>query len=371
MQQQGAPWLLVDLSNACRDSQLTGPGLEASWGGYERLIDVLSRSDIDYCDVFAVADRSLRHKLDAAGVKSLRRMQREGRLEISELADERILDYAYNPESRFVDALVLSQDRFLDFRRRYPEIQGSKDRFVGWNVSRNGELRVFLRDMGVATHATMSRKEEGGELKARRLRRADVLRRATSNFYKCRNPACIVAKFWPDHLRELPKYDDRRDLFICPSCGADLKEAGCRTPAAQLIVYFRGDERLRILLEHNQSVTVGRTDAAGCIGLERYLPQGGAASISRRHLQFQFDGTVSVTDLMSKNGTGRKTKRDKGRQPLTGGCPAELRRGDVLLLPGDVTVELSGRLEPFASDDHRPISQEAADAETTKPSGRG
>lgn len=283
-------YLLVDLSNICRDESVMGRADGAEWSAYETLVKAIRRSKIEFAKAHLIADASLVHLLDQPGRAEFRRLERRGDLEVSRLADERLLEYAFTPGSRFLGALIASMDRFDDFRRSYPQIQGNTDRFIGWQAGADGALTAYYRDMGTAGHNTMSRKEERGELKARRIRREDVQRRAESSYFACTNNSCLIHQLWPDHLRELPLYDDRQDTFRCRACRTELRPAGPRPQSVQLIVFADGVERARILLQRGDTLEIGRTDAERCIGLRRLIANGDASAISRRHVELAWRG---------------------------------------------------------------------------------
>lgn len=290
--------------------------------------------------------------MDATGKAELRRHEQRGDLEVTSLADERLLRYAFDKGTKYFGALIASLDRFDDFRRRFPQIQGSKDRFVGWRV-RDGVLEAFFRDMGTSGHNTMSRKEERGALKERKLRREEVTSRAESTFFRCANDGCLVRKLWPDHLRELPRYDDRRDVFLCPACQTQLESAGPRPHSVQLIVFCAGAERARILLQHGETLAVGRSDASDCIGLTRLLSDHDSSAVSRRHAQFRLEGSwVEVRDIGSKNGTTLQRNQSDSPKRLAPNRWTRFGRGHILGLPSGLSIELSGRR--FAFDGERP-----------------
>jgi len=200
----------------------------------------------------------------------------------------------------------------------------------------------------------MSRKEEEGELAQRRLRRQDVQDRAVANYFRCVNTGtCMVAKLWPDRLEELPRYDERADRFICPSCASELVVGPPRAPAVQVIVLLDGAERARLLLEDSVDLEIGRVDAKGCIGLDRHLASTSVATLSRRHIRLQMRGSdVLVTDLSSKNGTSMRLRRDPAQaaRKLRPNVPERWLLRDALVMPGGITLERSGRRHPMGGD---------------------
>ena len=250
--------------------------------------------------------------------------------------------------------LVASMDAFDDFRRQYPEIQGSTDRFVGWEPAGRSAISLFMRDMGVHDHWRISRKEESEVLRARRIEKEEVVRRATERFFRCDNEQCLLAQLWPERLSELPRYRQDSDDFVCPSCADPLVDAGPRPAFVQLIVFAAGEEQFRFSVPEGGTVGLGRTDAPNRIGLERALPVETLASVSRSHATFELtEGSLRVRDEGSTNGTELRR---------TGGAShhvEKLRPGDAVVfgpratlsLPGNITIERSGRRIGAPADD--------------------
>ncbi|MEL7210370.1 MAG: hypothetical protein AAGK32_19420, partial [Actinomycetota bacterium] len=219
--------VVVDLSNLCRDDRLLAEGESADLASLDRFVEALEHSPIAFSRVISIADHSLRYLFQPGGKKRLQELADAGEVEFSAVADERILELAFGTTSD-PPALVASLDSFDDFRPMYPEIQGSTDRFIGWDVSSEGFLEVFWRDMAVHTHRRLSRKEEQADLKARRLRRQSIIQRAAERYYRCESHSCLLAQLWPDRLPELPRFDDQSDCLVCPGCRAPVTAAGPR-----------------------------------------------------------------------------------------------------------------------------------------------
>jgi FHA domain len=358
-------YLLVDLSNICRDESVSGKRDTAAWSAFERLVKAIRQFNIEFTKAHLIADASLVHLLDAHGRAEFRRLERSGGLEVSHLADEPLMAYAFTPGTEFFGALIASMDGFADFRRRYPQIQGSKDRFIGWRAEVGGGLTAYYRDMGTAGHNTMSRKEERGELKARRIRRQDVQQRAEDSYFACTKNSCLVHRLWPDHLRELPLYDDRQDTFRCRKCRSELKRVGARPESVQLIVFVNGVEQARILLQRGETLELGRVDAEECIGLRRLISKDEVSAISRRHVEFAWRSRYpEVRDLGSKNGTRLQGPRSGGAKSLAANQWTPFRRGEIIILPDSISIELSGRRVAFEGE--RPL-EEAPKDDTESP----
>ena len=340
--------LVIDLSNICRDVRLTPIGSDAAWKRLQLLLDAIARLDaVDYSGYYLVADRTLRGRLDAADKRELRSAEGNGYLELQEFADDRLVELAFG-SSELVNPLLVTNDFLDDFRRMYPELDDSLA--VAWDVDGDGQPKPTLRPFGKRTHHRVSRKEEEGELRRRRLLRREIQEQAARWYYQCTDSRCAIAAFWPEHLEELPKYDADTRQFACPGCGSQLKRRAERQPAVQVIVY-RGDrEMARLLVE--TGIEIGREDAQRCIGLGRFLNSQDVAAVSRNHLRIFVDGErVEVEDLGSKNGT-RMEPRVQGRPPteLESGkrVPWELR--DAVVLPGAVRLERSGRRLPVTGE---------------------
>ncbi len=342
------PLVVVDLSNLCRDKRLLTPGVKADVALLDSFTESLEASDIPFGRLHCIADRSLLPRLGTAGKRRLREMEQAGSLEYSAIADERLLELAFGTDAA-TDTLVASMDYFDDYRRSYPAIQGSTDRFLGWEPAPFDELRVVRRDMGVHPHQVLSRKEESAELKARRLRRQSVVRRATETYFHCDNTQCLLAKLWPDRLPELPRFDDESELFVCPSCRVPLAIGEARRASTQLIVFLHGAEQIRLLLDEGQRVEIGRRDSNGCVGIESRIGSKATTAISRRHVAFtRTDGHVSVEDLGSRNGT--VLRWIDGSHPdklLQAGIPKVIGRRNAVALPSGITIEVSGRTVPL------------------------
>lgn len=349
MLEAGGPWVLVDLSNLCRDERLCRRGHRADLRAFDRLIEALGQDTRRFGRVRAVADRSLFRYLDANDKQRLRGLESDGVVVVTPMADPTLIEAAFSPRSPFLGALIVSRDGFADFRIDYPEIQGSKDRFLDWEVKRNGGLAVRFRDMGHFTHMRISRKVEEGDFKDRKMFNTIVRDRAVRQRYRCASSDCLLAKLWPESLPQLPEYDRREDCFVCPGCGGKLEVVGTRPPSTQLVVFAAGAEVCRILLEEGDRFVIGRDDRSNCIGLSKYVSDTIATEISRKHLAVALvDGMVLVSDLGSKNGSQMETRKGRfERVKLEPGEDYPLGRANRVRLASDVVVELSGRRNPF------------------------
>lgn len=365
MTSHGHPVLVIDLSNVCRDDGIVPLGVPAAWSRLDLLLGAIDEaSSLEYSGYYLVADKSLRHKVPKGDRRLLESLEQEGRLEFNEFADERLVELAFGSTSPFDNALLVTNDYLDDFRRSFPELQTSSA--IAWTADSRGLPRPELRPFGERTHHRMSHKEEEGELHRRRLLRRSVQDEAARWRYRCNNPKCPIAAFWPDHLEELPSYDQQRESFVCPSkfCGRPLERLSKRDPAVQVVVLAEDREVARLLVENG--VEIGRTDAEGCIGLERFCMREIVDAVSRRHVRVDVEGdTVRVTDLGSKNGTDLARRGDlRDTTPLRPSKKTNWQLRDAVLLPGGIRLERSGRRLPVTGEG--PLTSPPTSAESTE-----
>lgn len=340
--------VLIDGSNICRDVSISPRGADAAWERLELLLHSFG-SAFSPSSLYVVADRSLFPRLDARGKQCLKALRTQGRLEEVKFADERLLELAFSDDSPRQGAVIATMDRFVDFRRRYPELDAAKA--IVWSTDDEGGPVPEFRPFGTRPHQQVSRKEEEGELYERGLRRYEVENRAASRYFRCRQEKCLLAKLWPDRLEELPRYDQDHDCFVCPSCKTPLDDAGPRPPAVAVIVFFDEVERGRFLIEDGPGVMVGRTRSKKCIGLEELLPGSDLALISRTHIKLSIDGgNVTIEDLDSKNGTriGDLESDSTTAKEISPGRASSWPLDSRIILPSGVALERSGRRHPIS-----------------------
>ncbi len=370
--------LAVDLSNLCRDRRVahlsafsTSPDISPEIGPtdlsteiavVDQLVAGIRSTGIVIDKLILIADRNLPHHVDEATRRRLRELERDGRLEYSSVADERLLELAFGSEAR-PGTLIASMDWFDDFRRTFPAIQGCTDRFIGWEPYEHGSLRVHLRDMGVHTHRRISRKEEAAELKARRLERKSLVRQATLYEYTCACADCLLAQLWPDRLPELPRWDDRNQQFVCPSCNGPVEQGRPRAPSVTAIVQLDGTEHFRLVIEEGKQVVIGRREGTGRVGLAERIEGASLDAISRDHLALRFDGSsLTAEDLASRNGTLLRDPSGRERR-LRAAEPQVFGPRATVVLPGGVSIELSGRAAHAPAETDDASSAEAADTD--------
>lgn len=359
--------LLIDASNVCRDKSLAPVGADADWGRVEALLSSISSEEtIDYAGYYLVADESLRRRLSRGDRELYDAARAAGHLEERLVADTRLVELVHGSDRGFPNPLIVTNDFLDDFRRTHPELNDSEA--ISWTADADGRPRPVRRPFGKRTHQRLSHKEEEGELRRRKLVRRDIQDQAARWYFRCKSERCAVAQFWPDHLEELPLYDPDRGCFACPgvNCGEPLEQLGERAPAVAVLVLQGDDEIARLLVE--DGVEIGRSDGAGCIGLNRFMSEDACSAVSRRHVRVLVNGDdVLVEDLGSKNGTRLERRRDRGE-------PLDLRQGrqivwatrDIVVLPGGITLERSGRRLPFRGDQALPDAPEVAAGSETR-----
>ena len=228
----------------------------AAWSRFERLPtelgDHLGRDPA----WTAVADASLERKLSREDRRRLRDTAGAGQVRLAEEdADRDVL-----PLAKESHALVVSNDRFVDYRREQPWIDGNTDDFLGWVPRRSGGLRVVPRDMGFHTGFSISQAADKAMLKERGLlRRRDgrewVITDVLHDRYRCDNPSCLAAKLAPEDIG-IPKRE-QDGTVVCPSCRRPVTAHGPRPRGLQLKLLPGGREE-RLSVYEGQPLVPGR-----------------------------------------------------------------------------------------------------------------
>lgn len=341
--------LLIDLSNVLRSKELRPIGQVASWGRLSMLLSAIKSGNVaSFGSYHLVADSSLRRELTGDSLREMRSAESQGILEFAYHADTRLVELAFSAVSPIANALLVTNDYFDEFRREYPELDSAVS--LSWGADDQGNPIPLIREFGERTHHRISSKEEEGELRRRRLLRDSVRTEATRWYYRCLNSTCLLAQFWPDHLGELPAFDENRETFVCPGCRADLERGDQRAPSVQIIVYCDRREVGRLLIE--DGITIGRADSPGTIGLERFVRANTLAAVSREHVRIHIEGDrVAVEDLGSTNGTHLKPRQDsRPTTELKPGRKQTWQLRDALVLPNNVHLERSGRRHHFGGE---------------------
>ena len=339
---------MIDLSNICCDRRLDDAELLASWARFEQLLDALA-AHLDAEPVWmAVADDSLERKLPRDDRRQLRDAIGTGSVAVADGdADHDLLVHA-----RRSNAIVVSNDRFVDYHREQPWIDGNSDDFLGWVPQRGGGLRVVPRAMGFHTGFSISRAAEKALLKDRGLLRrrdgrewiiTDVLR----DRYSCINPSCLAAKLAPEDIG-IPQRE-RDGTVVCPSCRDPVEANGPRPRGLQLKL-LADDREERLSVYDGQPLVLGRgkTSPEGA-DPSLLLDEGDRSRISREHVEVVLAGDrLKVTDLGSTGGTqirrwSREDRTHRPAQPLAAGTSIELDERDQLVLAELVVVERSGQ----------------------------
>lgn len=191
----GAPELVVDVANVCRNRTLGHPNDVARWDRLLAVLDAWNRWELGFERpiVRLLVDASLRSVLSPDDRRDLRRAEADGFAEALDYADPRILDLA---EAH--DCSVLTNDQFVGHRRERHWLDGNDDRFVQFE-GRDGQVVLWLAQLTKRTSYSVSRAEETDELKSRRI---DVPRRRGTHLldsvYRCDNPGCLRRAFAPE-----------------------------------------------------------------------------------------------------------------------------------------------------------------------------
>ncbi len=340
--------LIVDLSNICCDRRLDDGAVLAAWSRFERLLAELADHLSGPPQWTAVADASLERKLTREDRRRLSDAAHTGQVILAERdADRDVLLLA-----RESGSVVVSNDRFVDYRREQPSIDGNTDDFLGWVPRRGGGLRVVPRDMGFHTGFSISRAAERAMLKDRGLlRRRDgrewVVTDVLQDRYRCGNPACLAAKLAPEDIG-IPQREADNSV-VCPSCRRPVTANGPRPHGLQLKL-ASSDREERLSVYEGQPLVLGRGKTAP-LGADPslLLDAEQRTRISRDHVEVAAsDARLEVTDLGSTGGTQvrRWSSEDRMWRPaqrLAAGASLELGERDQVVLAELVTVERSGQ----------------------------
>ncbi len=338
----------IDLSNICCDRRLDSDEALARWARFELLVDSLAEHLGGTPAWTAVADDSLERKLSRDDRRQLRDAIGTGSVTVADGdADHDLLIQA-----RRSNAMTVSNDRFVDYRREQPWIDGNTEDFLGWVPQRGGGLRVVPRDMGFHTGFSISRAAEKALLKDRGLlRRRDgrewIVSDVLGDRYRCVNPSCLAAKLAPDDIG-IPQREPN-GVVVCPSCRQPVEANGPRPRGLQLKLLGNGREE-RLSVYDGQPLTLGRgrTSPNGA-DPSLLLDEDERTRISREHVEVALVGDrVKVTDLGSAGGTQIRRWSREGRmlrpaQRLATGASLEMDERDQLVLAELITVERSGQ----------------------------
>jgi hypothetical protein len=347
--------LVVDVSNTAWSRTADGGSFEPRLGRVAEAIEAYAHwaSDPDLL-VYAVADWSLARRNSKLAEKErlqLLHWYNEGRLEIHDCADKRILEVASLTGIR-----VMSADLFRDFRIEHPWIEGNQDRFVKAVPSVGGALTIEMRDMEYFA-ADASIWMEKNELKgqgllrpARGRPRRDVLGR----LWCCPQEGCRWFGTIRGATQPVPRFVNGR--VVCPLHPKhELIDVGPRVAAVQVKVKSHGEVKDRFLVAEGQPVEVGRNPTPGGYSVARWLDAEAAVRVSRSHLVLALgNGALRVQDI-SANGTRVQTVAH-GREPaasreLARGQSCMLGLGDEIFLEGGVSLVRSGRRFPYEMPD--------------------
>lgn len=153
---------VLDVSNICRSAELPPKG-RSKPGIWARLNLVMEawRQEYDLnARLYLVADRSLWEDLrgDSVALRQFRELEHSGEMRVVPNADPDILELA-----RDHDLIVLSDDRYVAYRRDHPWIDRQPERFLHWTVV-DGQIRFRPSGIKAETWQQVSRKEQEAEL---------------------------------------------------------------------------------------------------------------------------------------------------------------------------------------------------------------
>lgn len=337
--------LTTDPEDADVVVDLLNVGLQLFWPGLTPLDRVGASVRLwgDYVGetdpgVLLVADRSYHALLPPFDASRLQAWHEAGLAEIEPSADERILTLA----EAFPHLSVLTFDRYVGHRRDFPWLQANQTRFFDLFQQRDGTVAARQRDMGVDDSVFISSAAEIDTLKANRLidgRRPDLS--VVDYYWQCPHRSCPWFSADTSTGQPLPFRD--RGRVVCRLHGKDLKRLGPKPSAVQVIFQTDGKERARAtLVAGSPPLVLGRTSAAGVVGIGEHLTGERNQLLSRRHLALRFSaGEVVVRDLGSSNGTDLISGDVSRRLPSD--VDVTLAPRDRLILAGCVTIRVSGR----------------------------
>src|SRR5690349_15299208 len=104
----GGPWVLVDLSNLCRDDRLCRRGRRADLQAFDKLRKSLEGDPRRFGGLRAVADRSLYRYLSGDDKNRLRGLVRDGVVIEEQIADPTLIKTAFAKDSPFLGAIIVS-----------------------------------------------------------------------------------------------------------------------------------------------------------------------------------------------------------------------------------------------------------------------
>lgn len=315
---------VADLSNICCSEVLGGSGDRPAWSAFSRVLNAWD----DYsgsAPLLAIADANLRFRLPEPDLVLMKRALRLGKVrEVPSPADADLLD-----EAERTGALVISMDKFVDYRNEHPWLQGNSHQILGWRVSGTGTVVLEPRDMGVCSSYSISKAEERGQLKARQLF-GRATRALLAREYRCDSTRpCLQRSLSPDRLQVLPILGDDGSP-ICPSCTEPLMDIGPRLPGIEVKVRPLPDgATMRVRLIDGDKLVLGR-ETSGVVDLTRGLADSDVLKVSRRHLEVRVNGTtLEAVDPGSTNGTWLYRWSDASR---AFGPPARIETGTVVVL---------------------------------------
>ncbi|MGW1084742.1 hypothetical protein, partial [Kitasatospora sp. NPDC002522] len=302
---------------------------------YQVVRALIERTGDPTLAIRAVTDRSTRHRIPRRDAQIVDGWIARGLVEVSDLADERLIELA-----ELLAVPIISADRFLDHRRDHEWVSHPTSRLLRPTVRPDGTVEL-------ATH----RPDPSASAASAVLPPAPSphLGRLTRSYWECPDTTCTL--YTPRHgTTRLPRL--HQDMPTCEDHGLELRDAGPRPPATLLKVLADGVCVAQLTYQQGTGITIGR-GAAADLDLAGLATSRGDM-ISRSHLVLTSpDGRLLVRSN-GINGSGFRPA-DPTRRPSDTPRPWQYFRppqerpflpGDEIQLVTDVILRRSGPFFP-------------------------
>lgn len=335
----------------CRDRSLGAPKEGASLDALRRIELAIARvSGGNTPAMFYFADDSLWGLLQR---EHGRASVDEWKLRHQRRLYDRRLSYADGSILEFAEATgcaVVSLDKFTDWRKTHPWIQGSTDRFVGWSKGPSGEVQAYFRSMSILADDVASRNEENRFFKDSGFDTKSREHEAViGRMYRCDNSQCEQHQLNPHFLIGPPRKDRRRNCYVCHACGVEVTDVGEVGRVTQLKIDIPSSGSTgRFTIYQGQGTRVGRNTLLASLDNRSPMDDEMLQRVSREHITIRSEGPiVMVADLGSTNGTTLQQFHRSSRllsEParLEKNQAVQLNPNDVLTLAGVARIRVSG-----------------------------
>lgn len=322
------PLVFVDLSNVAKDPLLGQAHEHAALLRWERIKSVWLRDRGSPQRFVLVADASLRRALSRADQVTLDRWVTTGQAVSVADADTEVLRLAIADSG-----VALSNDRFVDHRK----LRGlERASLVGW-VVRGQHIRLQNRQLDRLLSALISARAYKQDLKALGLTEDSP---ELEYRWTCRERGCS------EDLVALPMM--KGGSATCPACGAYLMRGAPWDRPVWIKVLDGETEVERFVVEHGQTVVLGRGVADDMVPLAVVDPGDGA--LKDRLLKLVNDeARIQVIDLGAPDGTALRLPAPGGRNlhapplRLKPNVPMPLKKGAKVILGGSgLVLQISG-----------------------------